>query len=55
MKIRPMRAKLFHVDGRMDGRTDRQRDRQTDRHDKANSLFSQFCEWAWETSPNSKV
>jgi len=36
MKIRPVRAKLFHADGRMDGRTDR--------HDEANGLFSKFCE-----------
>ena len=26
MKIRPLRAKLFHADGRMDGRIDRQTD-----------------------------
>ena len=30
MKIRPVRAELFHADGRTDGRTDRQTDRQTD-------------------------
>jgi len=47
MKIRPVRAKLFHADGRMDGRTDR--------YDEANGLFPQFCEWAWETSSNSKM
>jgi hypothetical protein len=27
MKIRPVGAELFHVDGRTDGRTDRQRQR----------------------------
>jgi hypothetical protein len=32
MKIRPVGAELFYADGR------------TDRHDKANSLFWQFCE-----------
>ena len=32
MKICPVGAELFHLD------------RRTDRHDKANSLFSQFCE-----------
>ena len=26
MKIRPARAEVFHVDGRMEGRTDRQAD-----------------------------
>jgi hypothetical protein len=31
-KIRPVRAELFHADGR------------TDRHDEANCRFSQFCE-----------
>ena len=35
MKIRTMRAELFHVGGRAG--------RQTDRHDNANSRFSQFC------------
>jgi len=40
MKICPVGAKLFHVNGWMD--------RQTDRHDKANSRFSQFCERAWK-------
>jgi len=34
MKIRPLEAELFHVDG------------QTYRHDKANSRISQFCERA---------
>jgi len=38
IKIRPVGAELFHVDGRTDGRTDR--------HDEANSRFSQFCERA---------
>jgi len=32
MKIRPVGAELFHVDG------------QTDMHGEANSRFSQFCE-----------
>jgi len=34
MKIRPVRAQLFHADG------------QTHSHDEANSRFSQFCERA---------
>jgi len=34
MKIRPVRAELFHSD------------RQTNRHDEANTRFSQFCEGA---------
>jgi hypothetical protein len=34
MKIRPVGAELFHIDG------------QTDRHDKANGRFAQFCERA---------
>jgi len=34
MKIRPVRAELFHADG------------QTARHDEANSRFSRFCESA---------
>ena len=34
IKIRPVIAELFHVDG------------QTDGHDKANSCFSQICERA---------
>jgi hypothetical protein len=34
IKIRPMRAELFHAGG------------QKDRHDEANSRFSQFCERA---------
>ena len=34
MKINPVGAKLFHVDG------------QTDRHEQANSNFLQFCESA---------
>jgi len=42
MKIRPVRAELFHTDERMDRRADRQ----TDRHDEATSRFSQFCERA---------
>jgi len=36
MTIRPVRAELFHADGRTDCRKDR--------HDKGNSRFSQFCE-----------
>jgi len=32
MKIRPVGAELFHVDGR------------TDRHDETNSHFSELCE-----------
>jgi hypothetical protein len=36
MKIRPVKAELFLVDGWTDG--------QTDRHDEATSRFSQFCE-----------
>ena len=38
MKIRPVEAELFHVDGRTD--------RQMDRHGEANGRFSQFCEGA---------
>jgi hypothetical protein len=34
MKVHAVGADLFHADG------------QTDRHDKANSRFFQFCEWA---------
>jgi len=34
MKIHPVRAELFHADGRTDG------------HDEANSRFSQICESA---------
>ena len=36
MKIRPVRAELFHADRRTDGRTDR--------YNEANSRFSQLCE-----------
>jgi hypothetical protein len=32
MKINPVKAKLFHVEGR------------TDRHDEAKNRLSQFCE-----------
>ena len=32
VKIRPMEAELFHVDG------------ETDRHNEANNRFSQVCE-----------
>ena len=42
MKILPVGAELFHVDGRTDGQKDT--DRQTDRHDEANTRFSQFSE-----------
>ena len=38
MKIRPVRAELFHEDGRADG--------QMDRHNEGNSRFSQFCKRA---------
>jgi hypothetical protein len=38
MKIRPVGAKLFHVDRQTDG--------QMDRRDEANSRFSQFCKRA---------
>jgi len=38
MKIRPVKAKFLHADGRTDGHTNR--------HDEANSRFSQFCERA---------
>jgi len=34
MKLRPVRAELFHADG------------QTERHDEADSCFPQFCESA---------
>ena len=37
MKISPVRAKLFHADGR---------DGQTDRNDEAKSCLAQFCELA---------
>jgi hypothetical protein len=36
MKVLPVAAELFHVDGRIDG--------QTDRRDEANSPFSQLYE-----------
>ena len=36
MKIIPVKAEMFHVDGRTDG------ERQTDRNDEANSCYSQF-------------
>jgi hypothetical protein len=39
IKILPVGAQLFHAGG---GWTDGQ----TDRHEKANNLFSQFCERA---------
>jgi len=38
MKIRSVRAELFHADRHTDGRTDR--------HHEPNSRFSQFCEHA---------
>jgi hypothetical protein len=38
MEIRPVKAELFHADGRTD--------RQTDINDEANSRFSQFFESA---------
>jgi len=41
MKICPVGAELFHVDGRTVWRTDRQTDiRRTDRYEEANSRFS---------------
>jgi len=42
MKIRPVGAELFHVDGQ----TLRQIDGRTDRQDEANSRFPKFCESA---------
>jgi len=41
MKIRPVGAELFHVDGR------------TDWHDEVNSRFSQFWERAWRVKWNA--
>jgi len=38
MKLRPVGAELFHVDGRTDGQTERQ----MDRHEEADNCFSQF-------------
>jgi len=40
MKIRPLRAELFHAVGRTDGWMEGQ----ADRHDEANCCFSQFYE-----------
>jgi hypothetical protein len=40
MKIYPVTAEMFHVEGR------------TDRHDEANSRFSQFCESALKRERN---
>jgi hypothetical protein len=45
MKIRPVGAQIFHVDGRKDRRTDGRRDR----YDDVNSQFSQFCERAYNS------
>jgi len=42
MKIRPVGAELFHVDGLTDG----QPDKGTDRHEQADRRFSQFFEGA---------
>jgi len=60
MEILPVRAELFHADGRTDRVTDRQTniqtDRQTERHDEANSRFSQFFKRSWKlfhVSPSS--
>ena len=39
MKICPVGAKLFHVDGQTDGRMDGR----TDIHDETNGHFMQFC------------
>ena len=41
MKIGPMRAELFHTDGR------------TDRHDEAKSRLSRYCERAQKPAKNS--
>jgi hypothetical protein len=38
MKIRPVGAELFHVDGH------------TDKHDEANGRFPQFCRKSGQTS-----
>jgi len=46
MKICPVRAKLFCVNGQMDGQTERC---SLDRADKANSCFLQFCEPAYKS------
>jgi len=43
MKIRPVGAELFHLDGRTYVRTDGQTGRLSD---EGNSRFSQFCERA---------
>jgi hypothetical protein len=40
MKICPVGAELFHVEGQMD--------EQTDRHEEINNHFSQFCQRAWQ-------
>jgi hypothetical protein len=42
MKMRPVRAELFHADRRTDGRIHR--------HDEANSHFTQFCARAKKTA-----
>jgi hypothetical protein len=42
-KILPLRAELFHVDGRTDG------------HDEANGRFSQFCEKRPKVSHNLSI
>jgi hypothetical protein len=39
MKIRPVGAEFFYVDGQTDGRTDT--------HDEADSRLSQFCARVW--------
>jgi hypothetical protein len=62
MKIRPVGAEMFYVDGqtgrltdrhrltdrRTNVRTDRRADRQAERYDVSNSRFSQFSEFAFE-------
>jgi len=50
MKILPVGAELFHVEGRTGRQADkqagRQIDRQTNKYDEANNRFAQFYELA---------
>jgi len=46
MKIHPVGAELFHVNGWTDGRTDR--------YDEADSRFSQLCEGTSKTGEKKK-
>jgi hypothetical protein len=46
MKILPVRAELFCVNGEAYEQSERYTDGQTDRRNAANSRFSQFCESA---------